>query len=721
MKAKEISSGIMTTLLGAPKSIALGLVAFAPLGTSFSGLAVIAGLISLTAGNLFVFNRKGAAIVNSGPYSVSALMIGSAALSFSNQYNSEVVVQLLFIIVLVSGFIQFCLGILKFGTIAKYIPYPVFSGLLNGSAILLLLPQITPILGAPFNKITDNISILFSSKSLLSVSIACITVFSYILVNYFNKKKLFNLPSVLIAFITGSILFHAVAYITNVSITGMVIGSISANHIQFMFSLPIQFASFDTFQAIALPVLSFALSIALVNSLSTFLSQGISDTLCEERTDPNSELLNQGFANLVSSIFGGLSVAGSSSRTKAAYDYGARSIRSRRIGGLFALCVLVFATPILSPIPISVLAAILIILSFSLFDRWLFRQLFRLKEESHRFEILINISISILVTLIMVFVGMTEAVTIGALLSIFIFVTTMSRGIIKREFDGRNMRSNTERPQSETAILDKQGHSIQIIELEGYLYFGTADELLFRIDQLLKLKCRHIIIDAHPIKSIDVSGVMVMEQIVQRCRNSGVLIIAVAEKNTPLNNNTLLTDLAYEYLDDALAVSEDLLVESVLQKTANQTTDASQIYLSEIDILSDFSAFELATLESYLILETYSHGTKVVSTNEVGNSVFMIANGRAELYTTNQDGKYHCFHRLNPGTIFGEMAMIDNMPRSADVLAAGTLSCWVLTVEKLSKLREQHPDISYRLMSGVASLLSRRIRQNLNIIAQYRK
>ncbi|MBW7858476.1 MAG: SLC26A/SulP transporter family protein [Leptonema sp. (in: Bacteria)] len=712
---KEVSSGVMTTLLGIPKSIALGLVAFAPLGSSFSTLAVIAGLVSLTVGNLLMVNRKGASIVNSGPYTVSALMISSAALSFSNQYQGEVVVQLLLVIVLFSGVIQFVLGILKFGTIAKYIPYPVFSGLLNGSAILLLLPQIKPIFGESIAKILNNTSLLLSLKSLIGISVACITILSYSYIKLLNQRKRFSLPTALIALIIGSLAFYIFIYFFNFSINDMLIGSVSVSHIQFLFTLPNQVS---VFQTMALPILSFSFSIALVNSLSTFLSQGISDTVCQERTDPNAELLNQGVANFVSAIFGGLSIAGSSSRTKAAFDYGARSYSSRIAGGLFALCVLIWASPILSVIPVSVLAAILIILSFSLFDRWLLKQFKSLKEKSHQIETIMNISISILVTVIMIFIGMIEAVTIGALLSIVIFVTTMSRGIIKREFDGRNMRSNTERPQFETTILDEFGSSIRIIELEGYLYFGTADELLRRTDELLRLGCRHIIIDAHQIKSIDTSGLMIIEQIVERCRNAGTLIISVAEVNTPLNDNNLLTDLAYEYLDDGLAVVEDLLIESTSQRIANQTNCMS---LSDIDILSSFSASELSILEPYLTLKTYSHGTKVMAAGEMGNSVFMIINGRAELYTTNQDGKYHCFHRLSPGTVFGEMAMIDNKPRSADVLAAGSLQCWVLTVEKLLILQKKNPQIAYQLMTGVAGLLSRRIRQNLNIIAQYRK
>lgn len=703
----------MATLLGIPKSIALGIIAFAPLGSSYAALGPMAGLVSLAAGNLTAFGRRGASIINSGPYSLSALMLASAAITFSRSYRPDTVFQLLLLIILLSGLIQLLLGLLRFGTIAKYIPYPVFSGLLNGSAILILLHQAEPVFGASASLLVENPARLLTAKAMLTGGTAAVTVAAW----FFRGRSRRTIPPALLAVVVGSLFFHVVARHAGLAVDGLLVGQISTGlplPRLFLSDAADRFTSLQAWQELFLPVLSSGTSIALINSLSSFLAQNISDTLRRERTDPNAELINQGSGNVLSAIFGGLPAAGSSSRSRAAWEYGGRTYVSRLVAGLFAVIVLIWAGPLFAPIPLSVMGGVLIILAFGLFDRWLFRQIASLRHSRSRGEIAINIGISFLVTFVLLVAGMVEAVVTGALLSVIIFVTTMSRGIIRREFTGLTMRSNTERPRRETDILDREGNVIRIIELEGYLYFGTADEFLLRTDALLKQGALYLIVDVHHLKNIDVSGLVAIHQAAERCQDAGARLILVAPEDSPLRERSYSRDAVFEYLDDALAVCEDRLIQGDADAASRATS------LSEVDILSEFTPDELSLLEPYLTVQSYSHGTKVLTEGEVGDSVFMIASGRAELYTTTE-GRYHCYYRLSSGTIFGEMAMIDGRPRSADVLAAGTLRCWVLSIDNLNRLKQDHPEIAYRLMTGVAALLSRRIRINLNIISQYRK
>jgi len=700
---RNIQAGILATLLGIPKSIALGLVAFAPLGTDYISFGPIAGLISLAAGNLAAVLRRGGSVIHNGPYSVSALMLAAAATVFVKTYNPQTAFGLVLVVVFVSGLIQLFMAALRLGTIAKYIPYPVFSGLMNGSAILILISQIKPIFG--------------QQHLLLSIGTAIFTVIVYVI---FSRYRQLKLPPMIAAVVFASVGFHIIIYLKAIDTDGLFVSTIARGlpEPQLILMQTNDLLSFQVWQQAGPSVLSFAVSIAVINSLSSFLAQGISDNLCKERTNPNAELMNQGITNLISAFFGGLSTAGSSSRTRAMGDFKATGRTARIAGGVFALVVLTGAGPILAPVPLSVMAAVLLVLAYSLIDRWLFSQITMLTNKEERKEAITNITISILVTLVMVGIGMVEAVIIGALLSVIIFVATMSRGIIQRESSGLTMRSNTERPRRENNILDRDGDQIRIIELEGYLYFGTADELLLRTDQFIQNNVRHIIIDFHHLKNIDVSGFMILNQVIERCENANLPLAIVAPSNhlsRTLQQRFQMTGLIYNYIDDALAFAEDLVIAS-----SSEVSDDQLIGLAEVDILSDFTRSELDILEPYLDFQKHKHGSKILSHGQAGDSVFMIAGGRAELYTTT-DGIYHCFYRLSQGTVFGEMAMIEGRPRSADVIAAGMLSCWVLTIDRLNQLKTKHPDLAYRLLSAVAALLSRRIRINLNIISQYRK
>lgn len=220
---REIPGGVLATLLGIPKSIALGIVALAPLGSAFTAVGPFAGLVSLAAGNLAAPSRRGGSVVNSGPYSVSALMLASAATTFSLTHPPDVAFQLLLLVVLLSGVIQLLLGLLRFGTIAKYIPYPVFSGLMNGSAILILLPQVKPIFNATPALLLKDPSLLLSQTTLLSVAAAALTVIAYALTRRLNRPAV---PPAFIAVIVGLLGFHAAAYLGSISVSELLVGGI---------------------------------------------------------------------------------------------------------------------------------------------------------------------------------------------------------------------------------------------------------------------------------------------------------------------------------------------------------------------------------------------------------------------------------------------------------------------------------------------------------------
>ena len=140
----DIAGGTTATIL------AYGTIVFAPLGPDYVGLGVVAGLIALCFSNLGAAASGGVRVMNNGPYSLSSLMLASSitiiARNVSNA-NVTTVIGLLLFIVFLCGLFQIVFGLLKFGELVKYIPYPVTSGLLNGTAILIFLGQIRPMLG----------------------------------------------------------------------------------------------------------------------------------------------------------------------------------------------------------------------------------------------------------------------------------------------------------------------------------------------------------------------------------------------------------------------------------------------------------------------------------------------------------------------------------------------------------------------------------------------
>ncbi len=713
---QDSTGGLMVTLLGIPKSIAFGMIVFAPLGSAYAPIGALSGLVSLAITNLVPAFFKGGVIVNSGPYSLSSLMLSAVTAQLANQLAPDMAVPLIFLTVLLSGLIQLLFGILRFGILAKYIPYPVIAGLMNGSALLILQSQVKPLFMVNLQDLIHNPLAILSTSSIVTVSAAAFSIVMYRIICLFKWR--FLAPVVSLA--AGTALFYLLAAYTGISIEKLVIGNLpltipvpdALNGIgALLFREDIRILIFGV-------ILPASIGIALVNSLSSFLAQNESDSLLRHRSDSDSGLAGQGFANIVAAFFGGITGAGSNSRTVAAFDYGARTRVSQFAGGVFAAAAIIFSGPILSPLPLCVLAGVLILLALSLFDSWV---VIHLKEAiaekgNRRKERIFTVLVSIAVTLIMITFGIIEAVFAGVIFSLIIFVSSMSRGIIGREYTGLKMRSNTERTGSEVSLLDKEGSRIRILELEGYLYFGTADKLSHRVEQLLKDHPTIVILDLHRLKNIDATGVFAIRQIAGICRDAGCeLLLSSVDENSPIRRTEKIGAMLFDHFDDCLASAEDYLIDGY-----SPDISTSRLNPEELDILSGLSEKEIKILMKFLVEKSFTKGERIVAQGEEGNSVFFILQGRADLYMKMPDGSKRRFYRLSRGAVFGEMSMIDGRPRSADVCAETDLVCLVLTLDRLEGLKKNHPSIAYDILSGVAALLSRRIRINISIIAQLR-
>jgi sulfate permease, SulP family len=151
----DLSGGTTTCLLALPEGMAYGALAFAPLGSAYIPVGVASGILALGISNIASgFVRGANPILHTGNYSLSALMCASALTYVLAHLNTPldtrlapVLITALFLMILIAGMFQAIFGLLRFGVLTKYIPYPVLSGLMNGTAILMLIAQAGPMLG----------------------------------------------------------------------------------------------------------------------------------------------------------------------------------------------------------------------------------------------------------------------------------------------------------------------------------------------------------------------------------------------------------------------------------------------------------------------------------------------------------------------------------------------------------------------------------------------
>lgn len=716
--------GIVSSIMGLPKAIPMGSLVFAPFGPEYIALGTFAGMVSIIFSNFGSAITRGNAVLNSGPFSIPSLMLVSAVpIIMSNTganlnapVSMSLPIALIFFVVFASGFFQLLFGLFKVGSIAKYIPYPVIAGLMNGAGLMICLGQVRPMLGLSKNSAFSDVTLISSQISAPNLIVGIVTL----LLLWRGDMITRRIAPTFLGLIGGTILFHAFRFTGYGDATGGTIGTVSGGIPSPKYLVDI----FGIFQddkglAAAIDLIPVILSIALVNSLRSLVVIAAVDGVTHERTDSNKELVGQGLGNMMCSVFGGISAAGSQSTTISGYRNGASSSTTKVFSGFFSLLILIAFTPAFSYLPEVVIAASLIMLGIEAIDSWsvaLFKRFISKRETAFPY---LDALIVLSVTAISVFIGVFEALSVGIILSVVHFIFLMGKDIVAREYDATRMRSNIIRPESEIVFLEAEGDKIHILELQGALFFGTADKLASKVDSIISAegrKVQQLIMDFRKVHEIDGTGANLINQMRSRAKKKGVSITlsSVADGDMWLRfealgmHNGLTEDGAlYPNIDSALASAEDHLIDSVF----GIDRDQKEKNLNDIPLLQALNEEELCQLARYVKRISLKDGTLIYRQSEPGNDLYFILRGRARVEITPPGkDKCHVIAILCSGMMFGEMAVLDGGPRSADVRAIGEFACVSLSKDDIEAFTKAYPDAAIKLYKGFALTFSHRMR-----------
>jgi anti-anti-sigma factor len=466
-----------------------------------------------------------------------------------------------------------------------------------------------------------------------------------------------------------------------------------------------------------------AMGIAIVSSLQSLLAAVSVDNLLKTSSNTRRELVGQGLGNIVSALFGGIVSAGSQSRAMANFSYGGRTANSRLFSGLFALAVLLFISPLLSKLPKVVLAATLIVLAFKIFDAWSFNMVALLATKKITLkQVFSDVSVVAIVTATLVFVGVFEAVGAGIFISILLFIFRMGKSVIRRTYDGKRIRSNFHRTLEEINCLEEHGHKIMVYELEGSLFFGTADKVAATIEEVAETDVDYIVLDLKRVSDIDSTGAQILIRMMEICqgknkhlilssihsiRNSDALSTALSILQNRDQANGRYRNCYMETIDDALGWVEDRLLDRHFGKDRYD----KRIPLGGIDVLGTFAEADLKVLATYLVEAVYRAGELILEQGKLGEQIYFIVQGKTRIIVDLPDGTTrHKIATLCPGTVFGEMAIIDRGLHSANVVAETDVTCLYLPQAELYRLNQEQPDLARQLLIGLARELSKRIR-----------
>jgi len=412
-----------------------------------------------------------------------------------------------------AGVLLLILGATGLGTAVKFIPRPVVVGFTNGIAVIIASTQIKDFFGLKIDKVPGEFGsrILtyahnFSSLSPLETTLAVGALVLIILFMIFAKR----VPGYIVALFAGTA--AVVIFKLPVETIGTRFGGIPSG----LPKLIIPHFRLDLLR----PLISPAITVAMLGAIESLMSAVVSDRMSGDKHNPNVELVGQGVANILSPLFGGLPATGAIARTATNIRSGAKTPVAGMVHALTLLAIVVFAAPLARFIPLSVLAAILLVVSYNM-GEW--REIPELFKQS-RFEI-----VAWLVTFMLtVFADLTVAVEAGMILAVLVFIRKVTQTTTVSEVTAEYIR------EGHVHILQHKEIPayVSIFRIHGPFLFGATDKLDVIVSRLPDLPLI-LILRLRNMTAIDSTGLQALENFADRVHESGRQLILCGAREQP--------------------------------------------------------------------------------------------------------------------------------------------------------------------------------------------
>ena len=727
----ELVGGATAALLSMPVSIGYGVLALHALGDQYVSHAILAGLYAATLVPLaaLALGYRGASIY--APRSMLALLLGSvvlqtiapAATAAGGGWSVQQTLTLLFLVILMAGVFQALFGALGVGTLIKYIPAPVMAGFQNAVALLILVAQLGTLTGAPAGLSPAEIGRYLSAVQPLTLAIGLGTA----IVIWQTRRLSARVPPVIAGLVVGTGAYYALALLGYGERLGRVVGPMppavpSAAYLAGFLALPNQ----PELWAVLPALTGAALSLAVVASLDTLLCAKTMDGVTGRKAAGSQELLRLGLANAIAAGFGSLLAGINLGSSMANHRAGGRTALSATVAALTILVFALFAGPLIALLPRVVIAGTLVIVAFELVDRWslrLLRELVSRRTADWRMPAF-DLFVVVLVATVTIALNLMAAVAVGVAIAVASFLLRMSRSVIRRSYRGNVVRSHRTRAPALMELLASEGRRIVVFELDGPLFFGTAEDLANRVEAILREDAFVVILDLRRVNDIDSTGGRILAQVGDRIRREKKHLLvshaeahpAVARALRALGGHAAVGPAAvFPDTDAALEHAENLVIEALRVEAA----EGEELPVNRLPAFEGLTDEDCAVAAALLVRHCYCAGEVVVKEGNQDRSLFFIAKGTASVkIDVGGPNRSKRLATFSPGTVFGEVALLDKQPRSATVTADEDLVCYELSEDGFHALTTRHPRIAIHLLMNIGAELSRRLRRSTATVSQ---
>lgn len=712
----DVWGGLSAMLVALPASIAFGVTIFSPMGAPYLVFGAVAGILGATSLGLVASFLGGTDRLITAPCAPAAAVLSALTLQLMQQgVRPEIVLLMLVIVALLCGGLQVLFGIVGLGRMIKYMPFPVVSGYLTGVGLIIIFSQAPKFLGVPNGK---HFVEAVTSPQLWqwpSIIVGAVTIAVMLVTQKVTKK----FPGAISGLLAGIIAYFALGqvYPKLLELTGnpFVVGPMNVTGAEMAHAVMDRWFAIGALNPAQLVPLIFpALTLAVLLSIDTLKTCVVLDALTRSRHNSNRELIGQGLGNIAAAAVGGVPGSGTMGATLVNISSGARTRKSGMMEGLFVLVVFLLLRNALAWVPIAALAGILIVVAVRMFDR---NSLRLLKSRST----ILDFCVIVAVVIVAETVSLIAASAVGVGLAVVLFIRGQIGGtVVHRKFHGNQIFSHRVRLPSERAILEDHGTRTVIFELQGSLFFGTADQMYSRIEPELK-SADYLILDMRRVQSIDVTAthmLEIMEDILGE--QGGMLIFSHLPSKAPsgqdLNDffksaglvRPEQTHPTFDHLHDALEWVED----RILEKQHVRHTDPKPLELREIDIFRKLKEETFADLEACMQNKSFKAGEMIFKRGEEGAHLFLIRRGSVRIMLPLKARAEHHVATFSRGDFFGEVSFLDGGSRSADALAFTDTDVFELSRQQFDAFSDAHKKTAIKLLESIATALAMRLRNS---------
>ncbi len=606
-----------------------------------------------------------------------------------------------------SGLFFLAIGGFKLGRFVRFIPYPVVGGFIAGTGLLLVQGALGVMIGVSPGM--NNIAMLFTPENLIRWVPSALLGIALMLGSR-RFPHFLTLPTI---FTIAILLFYTVAWASGFSISqlhaeGLLLGPFPEGHLW----RPLDLSLLQNVDwQLILGQASNIAAIALISMVAMLLNSNALELIARDDVDLNRELITSGAAN----VLGGL--AGST----VGYHYlGFPAISFRmnihsRWTAIFAALVtafvLLFGASLLSLVPTLLAGGVLFFLGFTFLTEWLYDAWFQLPRSDYALVVVILLVVGIF--------GFLQGVGVGLAIAIVLFVINYSRiDIVKNTLTGCSYQSSTERPIEHRRLIRELGNRIEILRLNGFVFFGTSQGLVQRVKQRLvdqkSDRLSYLILDFQHVSAVDSSAVfsfvrlkqlaeahhfyLVLTEVDPQTREQ--LIRAGIKVNEEWVRFFISLDYGMEWSEARLLSDEgspsliragSLRAQLKKMLHSDEERDRFMSYLEKVEVLE------------YHI---------VIRRGDPPDSMYFIDSGQLTTRLEIPNGKFIRLRTQGGGTMVGEMGLFLKQERTATVIADQPSVLYCLSLEAYQRMMQDDPGLAFHLHQWIGSVLSIRLAEN---------